>query len=171
MSISMYQVSVPRFTHMLGNLDAILAKANTWAESKKIDASTLPNARLAPDMLPLAAQIRIACDGANGVIARLTGVAAPTFEPGNDKTIPEMQKRIETSIAYLKSVKASQVDGTESKELVVKVGGNDTPYKGMQFLLARAIPNFYFHVTTAYDILRHNGLEIGKSDYLGNTTA
>lgn len=169
MTISMYQVSIPRFVHMLHNLSAILDKAQAHADARKIDPSVLPSARLYPDMLPLTAQVRIACDAANGAAARLSGVAAPTFE--DDKTIADMKSRIEKSIAYLKTITPAQIDGTEKKETVVKVAGKDVTYAGMQFLLARAIPNFYFHVTTAYDILRHNGVEIGKSDYLGNTLA
>ncbi|MEO8484835.1 MAG: DUF1993 domain-containing protein [Betaproteobacteria bacterium] len=170
MTISMYQVSIPRFVHMLNNLTAILGKAESYAEAKRIDPATLPAARLFPDMLPLASQVRIACDGAVGAAARLSGATAPTFED-NEKTIPELKARVEAAIAFLNSVPAAQVDGTEGKEVMVKVSGQDTAFSGMQFLLARAIPNFYFHVTTAYDILRHNGVEIGKRDYLGNTTA
>lgn len=169
MSISMYQVSVPRFVHMLRNLSAILDKAQAYADAKKLDPAVLPGARLFPDMLPLTAQVRIACDTANGLASRLSGVAAPTF--GEDRTIADMKARVEASIAYLGTITAAQIDGTEKKETVVKVGGKDVTYAGMQYLLARAIPNFYFHVTTAYDILRHNGLEIGKGDYLGNTLA
>lgn len=167
MSISMYQASIPRFTHMLHNLAAILDRAQAYADAKKLDPSVLPSARLYPDMLPLAAQVRIACDTANGVATRLAGAAAPAF--GDDKTIADLKARVETSIAFLKTVGAAQVDGTEKKETVVKVGGKDVTYAGLQYLLARAIPNFYFHVTTAYAILRHNGLEIGKGDFLGNT--
>lgn len=169
MTISMYQVSIPRFVHMLHNLSAILDKAQAYADAKKLDPSVLPGARLYPDMLPLTAQVRIACDAANGAATRLSGAAAPTF--GDDRTIADMKARIETSIAYLKTIPASAIDGAEAKETVVKVGGKDVTYAGQQFLLARAIPNFYFHVTTAYDILRHNGVEIGKGDYLGNTLA
>lgn len=169
MTISMYQVSIPRFVHMLHNLSAILDKAQAYADAKKLDPSVLPSARLFADMLPLTAQVRIACDAANGAAARLSGVAAPTFE--DDKSIADLKARVEKSIAYLRTITAAQIDGTEKKETVVKVAGKDVTYAGMQFLLARALPNFYFHVTTAYDILRHNGVEIGKSDYLGNTLA
>ena len=170
MTISMYQVSIPRFVHMLQNLVAILDKAEAHAEARKIDPATLPNARLFPDMLPLASQVRIACDGANGVATRLSGVTGPTFAD-DEKTLADLKARIEKTIAFLKTIKPGQVDGTEGKELTVKVGGQDTKFTGLQFLLARAIPNFYFHVSTAYDILRHNGVEIGKRDYLGNTLA
>jgi hypothetical protein len=169
-AISMYQVSIPRFVHMLRNLDAILAKAHDYAESRKIDPHTLPSARLFPDMLPLTSQVRIACDAANGVAVRLAGVAGPTFED-NEKTIADLRARVAKSIAFLSTIDASQVDGTEDKDVMVRVAGQDQPYKGMQYLLARAIPNFYFHVATAYDILRHNGLDIGKRDFLGNTAA
>lgn len=170
MTISMYQVSIPRFVHMLNNLAVILDRAQAYAEAKKIDAATLPSARLYPDMLPLTSQVRIACDTAKRAAAMLSGVDNPAYED-NETTIPELKARVEKTIAFLGTIKASQIDGTEGKDLVVKVGGKDTPFKGMQFLLARAIPNFYFHVTTAYDILRHNGLDVGKKDFLGNTTA
>ncbi len=170
MTISMYQVSIPRFVHMLNNLAAILDRAQAYAEAKKIDAATLPSSRLYPDMLPLTSQVRIACDTAKRAAAMLAGVENPAYED-NETTIPELKARIERTVAFLNTIKAAQIDGTEGRDLVVKVGGKDTPFKGMQFLLARAIPNFYFHVTTAYDILRHNGLDVGKKDFLGNTTA
>jgi hypothetical protein len=169
-TISMYQVSIPRFVHMLGNLATILDKAQAYAEAKKIDAKVLPASRLFPDMLPLTSQVRIACDTAKRAAAMLAGVDNPVYED-NETTIPELKARVEKTIAFLNTIRPAQIDGTEGKEIVVKVGGQDTPFKGMQFLLARAIPNFYFHVTTAYDILRHNGLDVGKKDFLGNTTA
>jgi len=169
-TISMYQVSIPRFVHMLNNLAAILDRAQAYAEAKKIDAATLPSARLYPDMLPLTSQVRIACDTAKRAAAMLAGVDNPAYED-NETTLPELKARVERTIGFLNTIRAAQVDGTENREIVVKVGGKDTPFKGMQFLLARAIPNFYFHVTTAYDILRHNGLDVGKKDFLGNTTA
>ncbi|HEY7903568.1 MAG TPA: DUF1993 domain-containing protein [Casimicrobiaceae bacterium] len=166
MAISMYQVSVPRFIHMLGNLSKIFDKAQAYAEAKKLDPSVLPNARLYPDMLPLTAQVQIACDAAKGAAARLAGVAIPAFED-DEKTIADLKARIDKTVAFLRTMKAEQIDGSEDKDLVIKVGGNDTPTKGMAFLLGRSIPNFYFHVTTAYDILRHNGVDVGKRDYIG----
>lgn len=169
MTISMYQVSIPRFVHMLNNLAAILDRAQAYAEAKKIDAATLPSSRLYPDMLPLTSQVRIACDTAKRAAAMLAGVENPAYED-NETTIPELKARIERTVAFLNTIKAAQIDGTEGRDLVVKVGGKDTPFKGMQFLLARAIPNFYFHVTTAYDILRHNGVPLGKADYIGAFT-
>jgi len=166
MAISMYGVSIPRFIHTLSQLAAILDKAIALEQAKKIDASVLPSARLAPDMLPLTSQVQIACDAAKGVACRLSGVANPVFED-SEKTLADLKARVEKTVAFLRTFKPEQIDGTEDKELVVKVGGNDTKFGGMQFLLGRAIPNFYFHVTTAYGILRHNGLDVGKRDYLG----
>ena len=166
MTISMYKVSIPRFIHTLRNLGAILDKAQSYAEAKKVDASVLPMARLYPDMLPLTSQVQIACDAAKGAACRLSGVTNPVFED-NEKTLPDLKARVDKTIAFLETIKPEQIDGTEDKELIVKVGGNDTKFGGMQFLLGRSIPNFYFHVTTAYNILRHNGVEVGKRDYLG----
>ena len=166
MTISLYKASSPRFIHTLRNLGAILDKAQGYAEAKKIDASVLPAARLFPDMLPLTSQVQIACDAAKGAASRLSGVANPTFED-TETTLPELKARVEKTIAFLETIKPEQVDGSEDKELIVKVGGNDTKFGGMQFLLGRSLPNFYFHVTTAYGILRHNGVEVGKRDYLG----
>jgi hypothetical protein len=166
MTISMYEVSIPRFIHALRSLGAIVDKAQAYAEAKKIDASVLPTARLYPDMLPLTSQVQIACDSAKGAACRLSGVTNPVFED-NEKTLPDLKARIEKTIAFLETIKPAQIDGTEDKELIVKVGGNDTKFGGMQFLLGRSIPNFFFHVTTAYNILRHNGVEVGKRDYLG----
>lgn len=166
MTISMYQVSIPRFVHMLNNLAAILDRAQAYAEAKKIDAATLPSARLYPDMLPLTSQVRIACDTAKRAAAMLAGVDNPAYED-NETTLPELKARVERTIGFLNTIRAAQVDGTENREIVVKVGGKDTPFKGMQFLLARAIPNFYFHVTTAYAIFRHNGVDVGKMDFVG----
>jgi hypothetical protein len=166
MAISMYQVSVPRFIHMLGNLSKIFDKAEAYAEAKKLDPSVLPNARLYPDMLPLTAQVQIACDAAKGAAARLAGVDIPAFDD-DEKTIADLKARIDKTVAFLKTMKAEQIDGTEDKDLVIKVGGNDTHYKAMVFLLGRSIPNFYFHVATAYDILRHNGVDVGKRDFIG----
>ena len=167
MTISMYQASVPRFVNILGNLSNILDKAQAHVDAKKIDGATLTNYRLFPDMLPMTTQVQIACDAAKGVVARLSGVDAPVFED-NEKTLADLKARIGKTIAFIQSVSATQIDGTEDKEIVIKRGDKETRYKGMQFLLGHATPNFYFHVTTVYNILRHNGIEIGKRDYLGN---
>lgn len=167
MTLSMYQASVPRFANMLGNLSSILDKAQAHVEAKKLDASTLTTYRLFPDMLPFTRQVQIACDTAKGAVARLAGVENPSHED-NEKTIAELQARIAKTLAFIQSVSPAQIDGSEDRDIVVRRGETETHYKGMQFLLGSALPNLYFHVTTAYNILRHNGVEIGKRDYLGN---
>ncbi len=167
MTISMYQASVPRFVNILGNLSKILDKAQVHVDAKKLDTATLTTYRLFPDMLPMTTQVQIACDAAKGVVARLAGVEIPAYED-NEKTLADLKARVAKTIAFIQTVTPRQIDGTEDKEIVIKRGDKETRYKGMQFLLGHAIPNFYFHVTTTYNILRHNGIEIGKRDYLGN---
>lgn len=167
MSISMYQASIPRFVNILNNLSGILDKAQAHVDAKKIDAAALPSFRLFPDMLPMTKQVQIACDAAKGVVARLAGVEIPVFED-DEKTLGDLKTRVAKTIAFIQTIKASQIDGTEDKDIVIKRGDKETHYKGMQFLLGHALPNFYFHVATTYNILRHNGVEIGKRDYLGN---
>ncbi len=167
MSISMYQVSVPRFVNILTNLSAILDKAQAHVDANKIDQSALTTYRLYPNMFAMARQVQIACDTAKGAVARLAGVDIPVHED-TEKTLAELKARIATTIAFIQSIKPAQIDGTEDKDIVLKRGEKSTTYKGMQFLLGHALPNFYFHVTTAYNILRRNGVEIGKRDYLGN---
>ncbi len=167
MTLSMYQASVPRFANMLGNLSVILDKAQAHVDAKKIDPATLTTYRLFPDMLPFTKQVQIACDTAKGAVARLAGVENPVHEDF-EKTLPELKARIAKTLAFIQSVSPAQIDGTEDKDIVVRRGETETHYKGMQFLLGSAIPNLYFHVSTAYNILRHNGVEIGKRDYLGN---
>ncbi len=167
MSISMYQASIPRFVNILGNLSNILDKAQAHVDAKKLDVTVLTGYRLFPDMLPMTTQVLIACDTAKGVVARLAGLEIPVYED-NEKTLADLKSRIAKTIAFIESVSAGQIDGTEEKAIVTKRGDKETHYKGMQFLLGHAIPNFYFHVSTAYNILRHNGVEIGKRDFLGN---
>ena len=167
MSISMYQASVPRFVNILGNLSNILDKAQAHCDAKKLDPATLTGFRLFPDMLPMAKQVQIACDTAKGVVTRLAGVEIPVYED-NEKTLAELKARIAKTIAFIQTVTPAQIDGTEDKAIVTKRGDKETHYKGMQFLLGHAVPNFYFHVATTYNILRHNGVEIGKRDFLGN---
>ena len=166
MAISMYQASAPRFVHTLKSLSAILGKAQAHCEAKKIDPLVLTASRLYPDMFALARQVQIACDSAKGAVARLAGVEIPKHED-TEKTFEELQMRIIKTLDFIATVKAAQVDGSEDKEIVIKLRGKDTSFKGMPYLLGFAWPNFYFHVTTAYNILRHNGVEIGKSDFLG----
>ena len=167
MNISMYQASVPRFVNILGNLSNLLDKAQAHVDAKKLDPLTLTAYRLFPDMLPMTKQVQIACDTVKGVVARLAGLEIPAYED-NEKTLAELKARIAKTVAFIQTVTAKQIDGTEDKEIVIKRGDKETRYKGMQFLLGHALPNFYFHVTTTYNILRHNGIEIGKRDYLGN---
>ena len=166
MTISMYQASVPCFVRTLGNLSAILDKAQAHVDAKKLDATALTGYRLFPDMLPMTRQVQIACDAAKGLVARLSGLENPVHED-TEKTLVELQARIAKTLAFVQRVTPAQLDGTEDKDIVVKRGDTETHYKGMQYLLGNALPNFYFHVTTAYNILRHNGVEIGKRDYLG----
>ena len=167
MTLSMYQASVPRFINTLGNLSAILDKTQAHVDAKKLDETALTGFRLYPDMLPMARQVMIVTDTAKGLAARLAGVDIPVYED-TEKTLAELKARIAKTIAYLQTFQPAQIDGTEDKEIVIKRGEKETRYTGQQFLLGHAVPNFYFHVTTAYAILRHNGVEIGKRDYLGN---
>ena len=167
MTLSMYQASVPRFANILGNLSNILDKTQAHIEAKKIADSSLTAYRLFPDMLPMTTQVQIACDAAKGVVARLAGVAIPAFDD-NEVTLADLKARIAKTVAFIQTITPAQIDGTEDKDIVIKRGEKETQYKGMQFLMGHAIPNFYFHVTTTYNILRHNGVEIGKRDFLGN---
>jgi len=162
----MHQASAPRFSNLLKNLSTILDKAKAHAEAKKLDEQVLTSARLFPDMFPLARQVQIACDSAKGAVARLAGVEIPKHED-TEKTFDEFKARIAKTIAFIDGVKAAQVDGSEEKEVVLKLQGKDVPFKGLQYLMGFAWPNFYFHVATAYNILRHNGVELGKRDFIG----
>lgn len=166
MTISMYQASVPSFVRTLGNLSAILDKAQAHVEAKKLDPAALTAFRLFPDMFPMTRQVQIACDAAKGGVARLAGLEIPVHED-SEKTLAELQARIAKTLAFVQSVTPAQIDGSEEKDIVIKRGDTETHFKGQQFLLGNVLPNFYFHVSTAYNILRHNGVEIGKRDYLG----
>lgn len=166
MSISMYQISVPVFTRMLTNLIAIIEKAAAHCEEKKIDPSVLINYRLYPDMFAFAKQIQIATDAAKNGTAYLAGAEPPKFE-NTELTFPELIERVRKTIAFVNTFKPEQIDGTEDKDVVIKRGETTVIYKGQAYLLNRVLPNFFFHITTAYDILRHNGVELGKKDYLG----
>lgn len=167
MTISMYQASVPRLTNALRNLSGILDKAQAHIDSKKLDATVLLNYRLYPDMLNFTRQVQIVTDTARGVVARLAGVEIPAYED-IETSISELQARIQKTILFIESFKPEQIDATEDKDIVTRRGEKETHYKGIQFLLGHAIPNVYFHESIAYAILRHNGVEIGKRDYLGN---
>ena len=166
MTISMYQASVPRIINMLGNLSRIIEKAQAHADAKKIDPAAIIYFRLYPDMFSLCRQVQIATDTAKSVVARLAGADIPAYED-NERSFDDLKARIAKTIAFVETFTPAQIDGTEDKDIVTKRGDKATHYKGMQFLLNHAMPNVYFHVTTAYNILRHNGVEIGKRDYLG----
>ena len=165
MAITMYQASAPVFIKLLGNLKAILEKAAAHAAAKKIDESVFANARLYPDMLPLSAQVQIASDMARGTMARLAG-AEPSPIEDKEKTLAELIARIDAAVAQVSSFKAAQIDGSETRQITRKLGGNTMTFTGLDYLLIFAMPNFYFHVTTTYAILRHNGVELGKGDFL-----
>jgi hypothetical protein len=162
----MYQASAPRFANTLKNLSAILDKAQAHCEARKIDPHVLTTCRLYPDMFPFTRQIQIACDAAKGACARLARVENPGFED-NEQTFADLKARIAKTADFIGSTKPAQIDGSDDKDVTLKVGGKDVTFKGMQYLCGHALPTFYFHVVTAYDILRHNGVEIGKRDYIG----
>jgi hypothetical protein len=162
----MYQASTPRFANILRNLSAILEKAEAHCTAKKIDPSALTTYRFFPDMFPFTRQVQIACDSAKGAVARLAGVDIPKHED-TEQTFADLKARIAKTIDFLESVPASKVDGSEDKEIVLQMRSGERRFKGMQYLLGHAYPNFYFHVTTAYNILRHNGVEVGKADFIG----
>lgn len=166
MKISMYQASVPTFIRMLNNLATILDKGAAHAEAKKIDPSVLINARLYPDMLPLARQVQIAGDTAKGAAARLAGLEPPKYED-TEATFADLKGRIQKTVAYLNGFKPEQIDGSDEKTVTLQIRNNPVTFQGMPYLFNNAVPNFFFHVTTAYDILRHCGVELGKADFLG----
>lgn len=166
MTISMHQASAATFIHKLNNLAAILEKAQAHAHARQFDGRILVNSRLYPDMLPLSSQVQIATDGAKGGVARLAGQQPPRFED-NESTLPELVQRVRKTIAYLETFTPEQIDGSEERDISLQVGQHTLRFKGLRYLLDFVTPNFYFHITTAYAILRHNGVEIGKRDFLG----
>ena len=166
MSLSMYQASVPVFVKTLGNLSGILDKAAAFAAAKKIDHSVLLGYRLAPDMLSFARQVQIATDHARGAPARLAGVEVPAIEM-KEANLDELKARIDKTVAFINTLTPAQVDGSENREVSFKAGPSMVSFKGQPYLVHYALPNFFFHVTTAYAILRHCGVDIGKKDYIG----
>jgi uncharacterized protein len=166
MSISMYQASVPVFAKGLTNLRTLLEKGSAHAQQNKIDDSVFVGARLYPNMLPLSAQVQIASDFARGTAARLAGSEPPAMED-NEKTLADLIARVDKTLDYLKTFAPAQVDGSEARAITRKVRGQDRIFTGINYLLQFSIPNFYFHTATAYGILRHNGVELGKLDFLG----
>lgn len=167
MTISMYTASAPVFKQLLGSLSAVLAKAETHANAKKIDPAALTEARLFPDMFPLRRQVLIAADFAKGACARLAGVEVPKYED-NEQSFAELQARIAKTLAFIDTLSAAQIDGSEERDISFTVAGQPREFKGQTYLLHYALPNFYFHLTTAYAILRHNGVELGKRDFIGS---
>lgn len=166
MSLSMYSASIPVLARMLGNLQAILRKAEVYAGERKIEPGVLLNARLAPDMLPLVSQVQIATDNAKGCAARLAGLEVPSYAD-TESSFAELQARIDKTLAFMSGIEAAQVDGSEGRPITLKFPNMELHFNGQDYLLGFVLPNFFFHVTTAYAILRHNGLDIGKMDYLG----
>jgi hypothetical protein len=167
--LSMYEATLPSLIGILHNLATILKLGEAHAEVKKIDPMILLSARLFPDMYPLTRQVQIATDMSKGAAARLAGLEIPKYED-NEKTFDELQSRLAKTIAFIDTVKPSQMNGCESREIIITVRNVDLKFNGQDYLLKWVNPNVYFHVTTAYNILRHNGVELGKSDFLGPRT-
>jgi hypothetical protein len=170
MQISMYEVSIPMFLQSLGALRALLEKASAHAEHRKYDSAVLATSRLFPDMLPLINQIQIASDAAKGAAARLAGIDPPKFDD-NEKTLPELLARVDKTIEFLTTITPEQLTGSEDRTITVKTRHTSHSFPGLVYLRHWAIPNFFFHATTAYNLLRHNGVEIGKADFLGKVSS
>jgi hypothetical protein len=166
MALSLYDLSVPVFTRGLGQLTHLLDKSLVHATANGVDPATLVEARLAPDMLTLAGQVQRASDACKLGTARIAGLTAPSF-PDEEKTWDDLLARIAKTQDFLKTVERAQVDGQEEREVVIKTGGGEARFTAQRYLLQFALPNFFFHVTTAYDVLRHKGMPVGKLDYLG----
>ena len=170
MTFSIYQASVPVYVRQLGALSSILDKAAAYASQRKIDPGVLIQARLYPDMLPLARQVQIACGHAIRGSARLSG-AEPMSLEDKASSFDDLKALIAKTLEFVRGVDAKKMDGMEDREITFPIGDNKMTLKGSEYLLHFSMPNFYFHVTTAYDILRHNGLEIGKDDFMGQDSA
>lgn len=166
MSISMHSASVPIFVRMLTNLGQWLDKAEAHATARKFDPVVYLGTRLAPDMLPLTNQIQIGCDTAKFAVARLSGTSAPKFED-DEVSLADLRERVRKTIEYVKSVPADQIDGSEERSIEMPRRGGTLTMKGEDYLRYFVLPNFFFHMTTAYALLRHNGVELGKLEYLG----
>jgi len=165
MSPAMYNASVPVFRQMLSALNAIIDKTLAHAEAKKIDQAVFANARLYPDMFPFAKQITVATDFAKGASARLAGIEVPKFED-TETSLSDAKARLQKTQDFIATLKPAQFDGAETRDITIQLRGTPTIFKGQPYLLHYAMPNFYFHTTTAYAILRHNGIEIGKPDFI-----
>jgi hypothetical protein len=163
--ITVYDIIVPPLTRALNNLSHILKKGEEYADSKKIEHAVLLNTRLFPDMYPLIRQVQIATDMSKGAAARLAKLEVPKYED-NETTFADLQARIAKTLAFIESVKPAQMQGAETRDVTILVRNKPIEFKGLDYLLKWVNPNVYFHVTTAYNILRHNGVELGKADYL-----
>jgi uncharacterized protein len=170
MSFTLYDAGVPATIQILSSISAVLDKAASYCEEKKINPSVLVDYRLAPDMLPLSSQIQIMSDHAKGMAVRLAGAENPSYAD-TETTLPELQARIAKTLAFVKSFTREQIDGAEDKEITLKLAGNEVKLSGRQYLVNFMLPNFYFHAATAYDILRHAGVPLGKRDFLGSLGA
>ena len=166
MTISMYSASVPPLRRYLTALSAVLGKGAAFAEAKKIEQSVLLQSRLAPDMLPLARQVQIATDQAKGGAARLAGIESPKFAD-DETTFAQLQDRLARTVEFLSSLTPAQIDGSEGRDIVLAMRVGEVRFTGQDYLLNFVLPNVLFHCTTAYDILRHNGVELGKRDFIG----
>ncbi len=166
MAVSMYPISVPVFIKHLNGLAVCLKKAQAHYAEKKFDEASLLSQRLFPDMFTFAKQVQSVSDHAKGCTALLAGIEAPKYED-NEKSLADLVARIEKTVEFLKSVKPAQIDGTEEKAITIKMRDRELNMKGIALLLNRSLPNFYFHTTTAYNILRHNGVGLGKGDFMG----
>lgn len=162
----MYQAAIPASVRVLTNLKAIIEKAESWAAEKNVDQATVLNARLALDMFPFVRQVQIVTDTAKGIAARLSGSEVPSYED-TETTFEQLYARIDKTLAFVKSIKPEQFEGAETREVVLTFRGNSTHFTGLTFLTLRALPNLFFHITTAYAILRHSGVPVGKADFLG----
>ncbi|RJG16328.1 DUF1993 domain-containing protein [Massilia cavernae] len=167
MSFSMYEASVPVFKQILNSLSAILDKAESHAADKKIDPQALLQARLYPDMFPFLRQVQVACDFAKGCAARLAGAEVPRYED-NEKSFADLKERIERTVAFIESLPHDAIEASEQRDIVTGSGASAREFKGQVYLVHYAMPHFYFHVTTAYALLRHNGVEVGKKDFIGS---
>jgi uncharacterized protein len=165
MAMSMYRASVPIFLQMLPSLSAVLDKAAAHAAARKIDQQVFLNARLYPDMFPLTRQIQIATDFAKGAVARLAGQDPPKYAD-EEKSFDDLKARIAKTIDFIREFKPSQIDGSEERDISLTLGGQPQKFKGEAYLTSLVLPNFFFHVTTTYAILRHNGVELGKQDFM-----
>ena len=165
--ISMYQASVPRLVNILSNLSHLLDQAQAHVDAGHVSERALMNDRLIADMYPFSKQVQIACDKARSVVARLAGMEVPRYAD-NEQTLAELQQRIARSVAFLQSVPAERIDGTDEAEITLPVTGQPTTYQGLQLLFGHSLPNVYFHTVTAYNLLRRNGVPVGKRDFLGN---